>query len=214
MKKQIQKIFRKEEELQDKIDELETIMNSSATQSEKVNSVKSLLLDMRKEVVKSHYDAITDDLTGLLNKKVLHEVFQKKVAEAKRNKEYLSLILIDIDNMKLYNDTYGHLAGTKLIKDFAKAINKSIRGQDIASRYGGDEFLALCVHKEKSSTDVIADRIMQNVAKIKTPEIPASASYGYAIYSRNHKKFDDLFAVADKNLYAEKREKKLTKKEI
>lgn len=211
MQEEINRIFDKEGELNRKILELEEIIQSAADPKEKSESIKVLLNELKLELVKSHYTALTDDLTGLLNKRVIKEVYARKVAEAKRNKSCLSMLLLDVDYLKKFNDKFGHLMGTKLIEEFAKAMTSSIRGQDIASRYGGDEFLLLCVHKGPEGLRKITERIKSNVAKIDLGfGFSPTISIGHSNYCKAEgepKNFDELFEEADKALYEAKKER-------
>jgi PleD family two-component response regulator len=97
--------------------------------------------DLRKELSRL---SITDSLTGLYNQRHFYTRLKDEVTRAKRQKHPLSLILLDLDNFKEYNDTYGHLEGDEMLRNVGQIINNSIReGVDSGYRYGGDEFAIL-----------------------------------------------------------------------
>jgi diguanylate cyclase (GGDEF)-like protein len=85
--------------------------------------------------------SIRDPLTGLFNRRYLEETLNRELARAKRHDLPLSLVMLDIDHFKTLNDTHGHLAGDEVLRGLASLIMESCRGDDLACRYGGEEFL-------------------------------------------------------------------------
>ncbi|MFC1855789.1 GGDEF domain-containing protein, partial [Thermodesulfobacteriota bacterium] len=107
--------------------------------------------------------AITDGLTGLYNHRYFHDILDDELARAKRYNLFTSLIFLDIDNFKAFNDTYGHQEGDKVLKVVSESILKSIREVDCAARYGGEEFAVIMPENDIESAYIVAERIRENV---------------------------------------------------
>jgi diguanylate cyclase (GGDEF)-like protein len=108
----------------------------------------------------------TDKLTGLPNRHCFDERIELEWHRAERNKENLSMLMIDIDNFKVYNDTYGHIQGDKALKYTGKIIKNSLtRKVDYVARWGGEEFIVLLSHASHKGTLEIAERIRKNVER-------------------------------------------------
>lgn len=108
---------------------------------------------------------VTDDLTKLNNYRGLTQQLEKEFKRAKRYKEQLSLILIDIDRFKWYNDTHGHLKGNDLLVEFASILRQESRASDTVARYGGEEFIIICPKTDKQSAYQLVDRIRDKIDK-------------------------------------------------
>lgn len=148
-----------------------------------------------------------DEVTGLFNRNFLKEIVENDIYYSKI--EYLSLILADIDNLKEINDTHGHLAGDKAIKVVGHAIKSCIRkGDDIAVRYGGDEFIILLSNQNRKAAEKVVIRIRETIDKmVKGRMMDIKVSVGIA---SNHSVFDmkEMIRMADEELYKEKEIKK------
>ncbi len=141
--------------------------------------------------------SITDSLTGLFNRRHFYNRLQEEIDRAKRQNHPLSLILLDLDKFKDYNDQYGHLAGDKMLFKSGKIILSNIRENvDTAFRYGGDEFAVILVEAD----EIIARRIRERVEWGFEQGGGVRASVGLAIYSKEMD-VNDLIALADKKLY-------------
>ncbi|HEV2911917.1 MAG TPA: diguanylate cyclase [Pyrinomonadaceae bacterium] len=103
--------------------------------------------------------AMTDALTGLLNRYGLQRVLAHEYAEARRYTRPLSCLMIDLDNFKTINDTYGHMAGDTALKQVAGILTQVVRRSDLLSRYGGDEFLALLPETDLEGADALAEKV-------------------------------------------------------
>jgi diguanylate cyclase (GGDEF)-like protein len=108
--------------------------------------------------------AIADPLTGLCNHRHLHERLEQEIARSKRSHRPLSLMMLDIDGLKLINDTYGHQAGDEALKLLASVLQSSCRVEDIVGRYGGDEFMIILPDADGVEARSVGERIQANLA--------------------------------------------------
>lgn len=113
---------------------------------------------------KTQHQAMTDGLTNLANHKTFYETLERELRRLQRYGEYLSVIMIDIDNLKPINDNYGHRAGDLAIRHVSKKIFACIRKSDTAARYGGDEFAVILPNTSLSDAVVAAERMVNDVA--------------------------------------------------
>jgi len=107
--------------------------------------------------------AITDGLTGLYNLRYFYEALEKEIQRSKRYHRSLSLIILDIDDFKAYNDLYGHLAGDSLLKELAQLMFKVTRQTDTLARYGGEEFAIIMPETEREGAGLVAERLLEEV---------------------------------------------------
>lgn len=155
--------------------------------------------------------AISDALTGLFSRRHVMERFSEELERAKRLQNDLGCIMIDIDNFKTINDTYGHLVGDKTLREVSDILKNSIRTYDIAGRYGGEEFLIVLPDTGFEDTLMLAERIRTNiktqpVAKSDlTPAITVTISLGIASIRDTDISIDNMIKRADDGLYAAKK---------
>ncbi len=155
--------------------------------------------------------AITDGLTGLFNKRHFLEMLDKEIERAKRSQHPVSIFLMDMDNFKFYNDTHGHPAGDRLLRELAAIIKSSIRNIDIPCRYGGEEFVIILPETDKKGAMVIAQKLVEKIRSHPFPYCEqqplgfVSASLGLATFPDDATEKDELIQVADEALYAAKR---------
>jgi diguanylate cyclase (GGDEF)-like protein len=152
--------------------------------------------------------SITDGLTELHNHRYFHELLSREIAMAKRYSHSLSLLMIDIDNFKACNDTYGHLAGDRALRNIAKLLKVSCRTVDIVARYGGEEFAILMPYTDKEGSIVVAERLRGLVEKLQK-DPPLTISIGIASYPSDAENEEQLIASADQALYKAKRKKNM-----
>ncbi|MBN1115343.1 MAG: diguanylate cyclase [Oligoflexia bacterium] len=154
--------------------------------------------------------SLTDPLTGLWNRRYLEETLKNEGERAERYKKPLSVIMIDADDFKHFNDTNGHITGDKLLKSFAEIFRNEIRTTDFAARYGGEEFLILLPETGIEGCMDLAERIRKKVHNInigernKQPLGIISISAGISSYPQIVSNPGDLVKDADKALYAAK----------
>lgn len=150
--------------------------------------------------------AYTDGLTGLYNRRFFNERIEDATSRALADKGSLSLILMDIDDFKKYNDTFGHPEGDRLLKIIAGTMESMVREQDIVARYGGEEFAVILSNTNNATAMQIADRIRQSIADIfpKLIKTPVTISAGVATLPDHAKERETLITFADKSLYQAK----------
>jgi len=152
--------------------------------------------------------AFIDELTQLYNRRFFKEVLQKEFASAKRYKHPLSIILIDVDRFKSFNDRYGHPTGDVVLKRVASVLKDIVRESDTVSRYGGEEFAILMTNTKKDNSLEMAERIRKEieVTKIQTDygELNVTISLGIGVLEDNNNMHidsaEEVFDQADKAL--------------
>jgi diguanylate cyclase (GGDEF)-like protein len=156
----------------------------------------------------------TDGLTGLWNRSKFEEFMENEWFRAVREHSSLSLIMLDIDYFKNFNDSYGHTSGDECIKKVAQIINKSlVRSQDLAARYGGEEFICVLPNTRHSGAMYLAETIRKNILKLKVPHKQSktnsfvTASLGVStIIPSSFSSAHMLIQATDKMLYKAKKE--------
>lgn len=148
--------------------------------------------------------AITDELTGLYNRHFLEKRTNEEIEHSNCHKEPLSIIILDLDNFKSINDTWGHPIGDEVLKQTAEIAKNTIRKSDILFRLGGEEFLALMPKTTVNEALVVAERIRENLEKNVNSNIGKfTASFGVAEKNK-FESFSNLYKRADKALYRAK----------
>jgi diguanylate cyclase (GGDEF)-like protein len=143
--------------------------------------------------------SITDSLTGLFNQRHFYSRLREEMTRASRQSHPLSLVLMDLDHFKAYNDTYGHLAGDEVLRNVGRIINGNIReGVDSGYRYGGDEFAIILIDADLKVATDIGKRIQHAFQSGNF-----TASMGYTKFAAGMS-IEDFVAAADKNLYKAK----------
>jgi len=162
---------------------------------------------------KMQKQATTDGLTGLVNHKRFYDILEKELWRSRRYGGPISLIMIDIDNLKKINDTHGHRAGDKVLKRISNKIKECIRQIDTAARYGGDEFAVILPNTSIDHAVVAAKRMVEIVANSpviwKTEQIPLSISVGLGEYDSDSTP-EDITSRSDEALYTAKQAGKNT----
>jgi diguanylate cyclase (GGDEF)-like protein len=153
--------------------------------------------------------ATTDSLTGLANHRHLHARLEQELQRAIRHNRPLAIAMVDLDNFKRYNDTYGHQVGDELLRVIAAVFRAEARNGDIIGRYGGDEFLLVLPETTAAAAATVLARIGARLATLahtsEQQDGPiVTASVGIAAYPGEARSAHDLIALADSALYAEK----------
>ncbi|MGM0409551.1 MAG: diguanylate cyclase domain-containing protein [Bacillota bacterium] len=147
------------------------------------------------------YISFHDELTDLYNRSYMEE--EMKRLDTKRQLP-ISIIMIDVNGLKIINDSYGHLAGDKLLKKTAKILKKSVREEDIVARWAGDEFIILLPQTIKSEAKKIEKRINKECNKTENDDIPVSLGIGIAVKKVMDENIYDTLNKADKYMYKNK----------
>lgn len=154
--------------------------------------------------------AFHDELTGVYNYRYFNEQLKIELAKSKRYSLPLSIAIIDVDGLKQINDTLGHLAGDEALRIIGRVLKENLRLSDVAARYGGDEFAIILPQTTKEQARKVLIRIMSLLDKQVVPLVNQSIplphrSYGTATYPEDGDNPVELFTVADKSLYQNKR---------
>jgi diguanylate cyclase (GGDEF)-like protein len=154
--------------------------------------------------------ATTDPLTGLHNHRHIHERLDEEFARASRSGRLLAVMMLDMDNLKFFNDTCGHLVGDESIRFAAGLFSKALRASDILGRYGGDEFLAVLPETGREQAEQIGHRIVSLLAEHPLSladsgqQVPLGVSIGVACYPEDGVGTRELLGLADAALYEAK----------
>ncbi|MGD8583308.1 MAG: GGDEF domain-containing protein [Gammaproteobacteria bacterium] len=145
-----------------------------------------------------------DYLTRLYNRRKIHEVVENEILRSRRYNSTFAIIILDIDNFKKANDTFGHNIGDKLLVEIANIIRQTIRESDIASRWGGEEFLVFCPQTGSDGAFALAEKLRTNIEKHEFEKVGyKTASFGVAQIEHGDS-FEEMISRADKALYAAK----------
>ncbi|MGE5417801.1 MAG: diguanylate cyclase [Acidobacteriota bacterium] len=156
--------------------------------------------------------AITDQLTGLNNRRGFISLVEQQIKIANRSKKPIYLFYIDLDGMKWVNDNMGHEEGDNLLIDTAHLLKSSFRVSDIIARLGGDEFAALAVDSDSEQAEVITNRLQHNIESFNEQNLrkyKVAMSIGSAMFDPlNPCSLDDLMSLADTLMYENKKARK------
>jgi diguanylate cyclase (GGDEF)-like protein len=153
--------------------------------------------------------AMIDALTGLYNRRFAEQRLVAEVARSARKGHPLTVVLLDLDEFKHINDTYGHPAGDLVLQEFAAALNRAVRGGDLAVRWGGDEFLLILPECNHEQLKLVLDRLGPLELAWEGRKFPIKYSAGWKDYASGDQP-DSMLAAADQALYANKRAAKNT----
>ncbi len=155
-----------------------------------------------------------DSLTGLWNHGYFHHLLYSELGKAKINQTALSLIMLDMDNFKIYNDNLGHQAGDEILKQLAGLLSDHSRKMDWVARYGGEEFAAILPQTSKKEAMIIGERLRQIIEQHSfsqeeiLPNKKLTASLGIATFPEDAKTGAGLISIADRRLYIAKKKGK------
>jgi diguanylate cyclase (GGDEF)-like protein len=143
--------------------------------------------------------AVTDALTRLYNRHYFNRAIEQEIKRAERYRRPLSVLMMDVDNFKAYNDRHGHLEGDKLLRSIAELLHSRMRITDLLARFGGDEFVAILPETDFEQAQAVARKIEQAMSS-RFEQEGLGMSIGIAI-SRAGISATSLLAEADKKLY-------------
>lgn len=145
--------------------------------------------------------SIRDGLTGLFNFRYFKEMLQKEIEKSKRYGHPFSLIMLDIDDFKIFNDKFGHLEGDRILKKFSRLISDSVRKIDMVFRYGGEEIFVLLPELPKSKAKKVAERLKLLVRE----NLPITVSVGISGFPEDGEDSESLIKKADLDMYEDKK---------
>jgi diguanylate cyclase (GGDEF)-like protein len=152
--------------------------------------------------------ATTDGLTGLLNHRSFQTLLSEELTRSNRYKRSVSLLMMDIDNFKKFNDTYGHTTGDMVLREIAKCVRQTIRRNDIPARYGGEEFMVIIPETNPEGALIIGERVRQNIEALVIPvnnkELQVTVSIGLANVPEHTSDQQEMINFADIALYFSK----------
>ena len=155
------------------------------------------------------HQSIRDALTGLYNRRFFQDSLEREIRRVRRRGATLGLLMIDIDDFKVYNDTYGHEAGDLLLRLLGDLLRRRVRSEDIACRYGGEEFALILPEATLETTQVRAEELREEVKRLRPvyqdgPLGGITVSIGVAAYPEHGPQGEDIVRAADTALYNSK----------
>jgi diguanylate cyclase (GGDEF)-like protein len=184
-----------------------------------INNLNELVIALQHEITerKQLEDelkvlSLNDELTGLYNRRGFFTLAEHQLTIAKRLRSEVFLLYVDVDNLKIVNDNFGHKEGDLLLKETANILKVTCRESDVIARIGGDEFVILPVGTTKDHAEIIISRLQKNLDihnEKKDHSYNLSLSVGIACSDQGFTySVDELLSKADKLMYEQKREKK------
>lgn len=170
----------------------------------------SVMNELKRDMERIRREAVTDGLTGLANRKAFDEQIGRLTRESKKEGQIFSLIMIDIDHFKAFNDQYGHQVGDQVLRLVAMTLINEVKGQDMAARYGGEEFAIILPGTNANAAKVVAENLRKAVEKKEVINRSTGQNLGQITISLgvaqfySHENADDLVHRADRALYASK----------
>ncbi len=190
------------------VEQLEEIREQNDSLKAKLEESKKQIEGLRKELKEAEERASIDFLTKLANRASFDRALSDMVRDFRERNYPFSLLMIDIDDFKKVNDTYGHQAGDKVLKEIAREIRSTLRARDVVARYGGEEFAVLLPGTTFGQAIRIAERLRKNIEKMSVihndEAIPVTVSIGVAT-ARKGIDETSIVEIADKALYLAKR---------
>jgi len=179
--------------------------------AEAIASQIAVALENARRYEEAQFLAERDSLTRVLNHRGISQRLEQEVAESDRSQLLLGLVMIDVDNFKLFNDAYGHLIGDVVLKRVARILDTSLRRSDVVGRYGGDEFVVLLPNTGAEAAVQLVERVRKGLEESpidigKGCLVPLKMSYGIAIFPHDGTTSSELLTAADANLYRSKQQ--------
>jgi diguanylate cyclase (GGDEF)-like protein len=147
-----------------------------------------------------------DPLTGVGNYRTLYERLDYEIARHARHNRRFALALLDLNGFKQVNETHGHLAGDRLLREVGRVLAETVRGQDTVARQGGDEFSVLAPESGPVDALALARRLQRSLRRVRIGDLPLTTSIGYAVFPEHGTTPDALLAHADSALWRSKHE--------
>jgi len=169
------------------------------------------VIELQARLLEAHdalaHEAMHDPLTGALNRRALGEVLSRAISEERRHHDGLALGICDVDEFKKVNDVHGHQVGDEVLCGLVRLLASNLRGHDVLSRHGGDEFVVLAAHVGEADVGILFERTRAAVADNPIPtragDLSITVSFGVSTW-REGETEDELLAAADSALYRAK----------
>lgn len=168
----------------------------------------ALTIDRVRSIEKLLHQSQTDSLTGLLNHRGLMAQANSEQQRAVRHNSIFSIVMLDVDDFKGYNDSFGHLEGNRALKELAHLLRCRARASDLVGRFGGEEFCIVAPELDKMQARSFTKRLVSRVAKHEFGSRRITISAGLATYLEDGESLVDLIKVADRRLYKAKKQGK------
>ncbi len=161
------------------------------------------------------YQAYSDTLTGLPNRRALDERLEEEVQSARRNNYSFAVVMMDLDGFKAVNDTYGHSIGDEVLKLVFTQMARGVRNTDFLARYGGDELTLILTQSDMTSAMIVTEKVVGGMKNLKytfpdKKKLKLGISGGIALYPVHARNASDLLRAADAALYQAKKHKRGT----
>jgi diguanylate cyclase (GGDEF)-like protein len=203
-------------EIAEKHTELQTVHEEVLAQNDELQSMQMTLEEQQIELQAQNDElleaqtklealATTDGLTGVRNHRAFQEELDRQYNHALRHNRPLSVILMDIDHFKQYNDTYGHPAGDDVLRQVARLLQDCARETDFVARYGGEEFVIILPETDHDGGIAVGDRFRSTIEQHPWTKRAITASFGLAVLEPSLSRPGDLVEAADKALYMSKK---------
>jgi len=169
------------------------------------------LLRIQEILKEAETRALVDELTGLWNRRYLFSRLQQEQYRLQRHGGRMALAMVDMAGFKDINDTYGHVVGDQVLREFAHILRRTLRTSDEVGRYGGDEFLILLPETGIEDLDVVIERINDECSSVRLPHLPEGliqADFGYSVYPGDAEDLTRALQLADERMYVAKQERK------
>jgi diguanylate cyclase (GGDEF)-like protein len=169
------------------------------------------IVELQTELLKAKHDllhqSLTDDLTGIMNRRAILSQLRRSMERSRRTGEILSVSLLDIDRFKSVNDTYGHPAGDIVLKECARTVQSVLRPYDLFGRFGGEEFMVITPDIVQTAASVAYERIREAIENstiaLSNGSLAVTASQGVALWD-GEETMDEFISRADQALYKAK----------
>jgi diguanylate cyclase (GGDEF)-like protein len=182
-------------------------------------TAQELLVRIRHGQMQEHLRAlsITDELTGLANRRGFFAFTQQQIKQARRNNERMALFFADVDDLKSINDTFGHVSGDRALADTAQILRETFRDSDIIARMGGDEFAVVLGNLQDAGVDPVRERLAKRLEEYNARRegtFRLSLSEGLAVFDpAKPVTLDELIREADARMYEQKQAKKAAREQ-
>jgi len=201
----------------DDLDQITAVVNRAIDRVQAARENRDLMVDLKRNAkemeqlnARLEHQANRDGLTGLYNHRYFRELLEKELTRARRHRREFSLLFIDIDHFKYYNDTHGHLAGDEVLRTLARLLGQRCRRSTTLARYGGEEFVLLVPETDSPGAKAFAEDLRQLVEEHpfvggeSQPLGKVTLSLGVATYPEAGEDCTTLIDRADKALYESK----------